>query len=403
MTTRPGWLLNASTATPAQTRQDTRLVPIGTYTPASADALTSRGGLIPGPNPCNLSMSGMTATIAIGRGVVQGTSAQGAYPVAVTVAEAKTIANGHATLDRIDTLWLLVLDTLIDSSGSTLARVEYTQGTPNASPVAPTAPASGTAYLRLWDIRVPANASAGNVPNWVGAGLLTDRRTYTAAVGGIIPDGSAAGAYVGQYRDGGTLQRYNGSSWLAELLLGTGGTVSLGDVTLTRPSSGMLQVNGGLQVTGIGGTVRKVKQADEGRNLTTTLASDTDLSGAALAANCAYAVDATIFYSAHQDADLKLQWTGPAGATFTWHGLCLPTGSTGTVASAIYDAQTLASTYQPGGPDATNTPVMVLRVTGTLYTSGTAGTLGFTWAQGSPRAEQTFIRKGSRIDVTRLA
>jgi hypothetical protein len=255
MTVRSAWLLNASTATPAQNRADTRLSPLGTFTPAATDALTSRSGLIPGPGtgPCALTMSGMNATVGIGRGVVQGTSSQGAYPVVVTGADVTTIANGHASLSRIDTLWLIALDTLVDSSGSTLARVEYTQGTPGSGS-APTAPAAGTAYLRLWDITVPAGASSGSVPTWVASGLLADKRTYSTAVGGINPDGATAGAYAGQYRDGGTttgLERYSGSAWESRLYLATSGRVVIGsDVELYRDSANVLRTPDALTVDG---------------------------------------------------------------------------------------------------------------------------------------------------------
>lgn len=211
MTVRSGWLLN-----PGQTRADTRLSPTGTMTPTGST--TTRAGVIPGGTPLNLSMSGMVATISTGRAVVQGTSTQGAYPEVVTVAETVTIANGHASLPRIDTLFIAVYDQLFDASGQTLALIAYTQGTPNASPTAPTAPAFGTSYLRLWDIQVPAGASAGAPPNWTGLGLLTDRRVFTASVGGIVPTAdSVAGAYAGQWRDNattGALERWDGSAWV---------------------------------------------------------------------------------------------------------------------------------------------------------------------------------------------
>lgn len=288
MTVRSAWLLNAATATPAQNRQDTRLAPLGTMAPAAADSLTSRGGLIPGPGtgPCNLTMSGMSATISIGRGVVQGTSAQGAYPVVVTAADTRTINDGHATLARVDTLWLIALDDLVDASGSTLARIEYTPGTPASSPVAPTAPATGSAYLRLWDIRVPAAASAGSVPNWTGLGLLTDRRTYTAAVGGIIPDGTAAGAYPAQYRDGGTttgLERYTGSVWESRVYLGTAGQLVIGtDVNLRRDGANVLATDDGFRSThasmasaftesSVAATVNSTTYTDSGTVVSTTV------------------------------------------------------------------------------------------------------------------------------------
>ncbi|MFD7413537.1 hypothetical protein [Kitasatospora purpeofusca] len=207
MTVRSAWHPN-----PGQTRADTRLSPIGTMTPTGST--TTRAGVVPGGTPLALSMSGMTGTIAIGRAAVQGTSAQGAYPVVVTAAETFTVANGHASLIRYDTVWLIAYDTLYDASGQTLVAVVYQQGTAGAgSP--PSAPASGTAYLRLWDIQVPSGASAGAPPNWVGGGLLTDKRVYTVALGGINPGGSSvAGQYAGQYRDNaGLLERYTGSAW----------------------------------------------------------------------------------------------------------------------------------------------------------------------------------------------
>lgn len=403
MTVRSGWLLNASTATPAQSRADTRLAPIGTMTPTGA--LTSRSGVIPGGTPLLLTGTGMSGSVATGRAIIQGSGTQGAYPVVITAAEAITIANGHASLPRIDSVFLIAYDTLFDTSGLTLARIEYVQGTANAIPSAPAPPATTNSALRLWDILVPAGASAGSPINWGTA--LTDRRVYTVPAGGICPDPAAAGAYAGQWRDGagatGILERYSGSAWEAAVRLGNSGLLSLGDVSLTRSATSTLQVNGNLAVTGIGQVIAKVKGADLGRNNTTTLTADPDLSGIAVAAGCTYAVDATIFYSAHQDVDLKIQWSGPAGATLVWHGDCLPTGSTGTTGTTIYDAQNIGSTYVPGGPDTGNATIMTLRVTGTLVVAGTAGTFGLTWAQNVSNAVQTFLRAGSRLRLERIA
>jgi len=250
VTVRSGWHYNSPAQSPGQTRQDTRLVPVGTFTPV--DAMTSRPGVIPGGTPLLLTGSVMTGSIAVGRAVVQGTSAQGAYPVAVTAAEPITVANGHASLPRIDSVFLVVYDQLYDSSGVTLAAITYVQGTAASSPTAPPAPGTSNSALRLWDILVPAGASAGSPINWATA--LTDRRTYTGAVGGITPDGATSGAHSGQYRDGGTttgLERWNGSSWEPRLYLGTAGQVIIGsDTNIKRVSANVLGTDDSFSIGG---------------------------------------------------------------------------------------------------------------------------------------------------------
>ncbi|MCT9090584.1 hypothetical protein N4G70_17225 [Streptomyces sp. ASQP_92] len=208
MTVRAAWLLPTG-----QTREDTRLAPLGTMAPETA--MTSRDGVIAGGSALNATGAGMQVQIATGRALVQGTAAQGAYPVAVTSPETLTVADGNAQFTRIDSVVLRVLDGLYDTSEQTLARVELVQGDATATPTAPTLP---PACLRLWDVTVPAGASAGTGGlTWASA--LADRRRYTASYGGIIPRGwglSFAGAYVGQYRDNGTgLDRWDGTAWQA--------------------------------------------------------------------------------------------------------------------------------------------------------------------------------------------
>ncbi|MFD7106086.1 hypothetical protein [Streptomyces celluloflavus] len=207
MTVRTAWLLPQG-----QTREDTRLAPLGTMAPA--DALGSRPGVIAGGDPLAATGVGaMQLQISTGRAVVQGTAAQGAYPVAVTAPETVAVADGDAQYARVDTVALRVLDGLYDTSEQTAAMVEIVQGAPSATPSAP--PLSAAA-LPLWDIAVPAGASAGvGGIDWSRA--LTDRRAYTAAYGGILPRGGAStdpGAYPGQYRDNGTgLERWDGDAW----------------------------------------------------------------------------------------------------------------------------------------------------------------------------------------------
>ncbi|MEU3102922.1 hypothetical protein [Streptomyces griseoflavus] len=207
MTVRAAWLLPGGAGQPGQTREDTRLAPVGTMTPAGE--LTSRPGVIPGGDPFAATAAGaMSLQIGVGRAVVQGTLAQGAYPVAVDAPEVVAFTDGDALFDRIDTVVLRVYDGLFDTDGKTLAAIEVVVGTASENPVGPSV---GTAALPLWNVTVPAGASAGvGGIDWNSA--LFDRRKHTVAVGGIVPRGALAdtGAYEGEYRDlGGTLQRWN--------------------------------------------------------------------------------------------------------------------------------------------------------------------------------------------------
>jgi hypothetical protein len=212
VTVRTAWLLPGGTG-PGQTREDTRHAPLGAMTPAGE--LASRPGVIPGGNPfAAVGAGAMSLQVGVGRAVVQGTLAQGAYPVAVDAPETVTFADGDAQFARIDTVVLRVYDGLYDTSGQTLARIEIIGGAPSDTPVAPSV---GNAALPLWNVTVPAGTSAGaGGIDWTSA--LFDRRKYTVAVGGIVPRGALAdtGAYDGQYRDaGGELQRWDaaGAVW----------------------------------------------------------------------------------------------------------------------------------------------------------------------------------------------
>lgn len=210
MTVRAAWLLPGGAGNPGQTREDTRLAPVGTMTPAGE--LVSRPGVIPGGDPFAATGAGaMSLQIGVGRAVVQGTQAQGAYPVCVDAPEVVTFADGDPLFDRIDTVVLKVYDGLFDTSGQTLAAIEVVVGTPAETPVGPSV---GPAALPLWNVTVPAGASAGvGGIDWGSA--LFDRRRHTVAVGGIVPRGALddVGAYEGQYRDlGGRLQRWSASA-----------------------------------------------------------------------------------------------------------------------------------------------------------------------------------------------
>ncbi|MEV6073954.1 hypothetical protein AB0L80_02385 [Streptomyces sp. NPDC052069] len=236
MTVRSAWLLPGGNS-PGQTREDTRLAPLGTMLPDGE--LTTRAGVIPGGNPFAATGAGaMALQIGIGRGTAQGTTAQGAYPLALDAPQTVTFGDGDALFARVDTVALRVYDQLFDVHGKNLAALEVIQGDPDATPTAPTLePAS----LPLWDVTVPAGTSAGvGGIDWNSA--LTDRRRYTVAVGGVIPRAATAeqGAYDGQYADmGGVLMRWSATAgeWQPyrpprELEVATSGMVMAAGYTL---------------------------------------------------------------------------------------------------------------------------------------------------------------------------
>lgn len=252
MTVRAAWLLPGGT-TPGQTREDTRLTPVGTMTPDGE--LTTRAGVIPGGDPFAATSAGaMSLQIGVGRGAVQGTAAQGAYPVAVTSPETVTFTDGTAQFARIDSVVVHVYDGLYDVSGQTLAAVEVVEGQATATPSPPLLPPG---CLRLWDVTVPAGASAGTGGiDWGVA--LADRRQYTTAVGGIVPPGAAdayAGAYDGQYRDTGAgLERWSAAddAWEAYPPPAVGWqayTPTLGNLAIGNGSVRARYIRDGNQIT----------------------------------------------------------------------------------------------------------------------------------------------------------
>lgn len=402
MTVRSVWHIN-----PGQTRADTRLSPVGTWTPT--DATQTRGGVVPGGTALNLTGATMTGTIAIGRAVVQGTATQGAYGVVVTAAETFTVANGHASLARIDSVFAVAYDQLYDTSGQTLAAIVYTQGTAASSPTAPTAPATGTAYLKLWDIAVPAGASAGSPINWATA--LTDQRVYTTAVGGITPGSTVAGAYAGQWRDnGGVLERYTGSAWESALRTQNSGQVLVGDVPLTRSATTTLQVGGNavvtgnLTVNGIGQTQFAIKGTTTSATNNATQTDDGTLQ-ATIAAAGTYTFDVSLLVgSGDANADIRVGFSFPTGTCHFFgegaHPTALTTGSA-SVGEWFPIINATSGTSWLGYAVSSNLPLSV-RLSGVLIATAT-GTLKLQWAQEFASSTPTQLLAGSWMRTRRDA
>ena len=123
-----------------------------------------------------------------------------------------TVQAASPSQPRIDLVIAHVYDAVDDSGTLNQWALEVVKGTPASSPVAPAAP---TNSITLAQVLVPANASS------ITTADITDTRTYTVALGGVLPalsTGKPAQPYQGQViynTDTGQVQVYNGTSWQA--------------------------------------------------------------------------------------------------------------------------------------------------------------------------------------------
>lgn len=175
---------------------------------SNGSALGSVSGVRPGDPGLTVTLSGTTINCSAGVAAVA-YPGQGVYRVAFpTSVSPGAYTAAHATLNRIDLVYLRVWDTAVDASGLTKGDIVYLAGTPSSTPVAPT-PTGTQIYMPLATITVLSVANGGT------ASVSTSVRPVTVAPGGIWPSATAPSSpYTGQYYDNGTdLLRWNGSSW----------------------------------------------------------------------------------------------------------------------------------------------------------------------------------------------
>lgn len=100
--------------------------------------------------------------------------------------------------------------------------------------------------------------------------------------------------------------------------------------------------------------------------------------------------------------DIKIAWTGPAGAALSWgvHGANTSVTTSTGVGSVNMQTRTIAEFASFGGGDSAGTTALAF---GTLTTAGTAGTLQLQWAQETSNAVATNVRAGSRLTLRRTA
>lgn len=239
---------------------ETRLVGAGDVM-GDGTALGSRSGVRPGDPGLTVTLAGSTINVSAGVAMI-GYSGQGVYRVALPSSTSPgTLTAAHATLARIDLVYLRVWDNAVDASGLNKGDVVYLAGTASSTPSAPT-PAGTQIYMPLATINVPPSGGGS-------ASVSTAVRPVTVAPGGILPTSTAPSSpYTGQYYDdGSTLKRWNGSAWrtVSALVPSFSDQVSMPasfttgaftdfasgnwpPVTITVPQSGMVEITIGAAV-----------------------------------------------------------------------------------------------------------------------------------------------------------
>ncbi|MCX4703857.1 hypothetical protein [Streptomyces sp. NBC_01373] len=144
-----------------------------------------------------------------------------------------------------------------------------------------------------------------------------------------------------------------------------------------------------------------VKNSNEDRAATTTLAADTDLT-VTLEANAVYKVSIFIRYAALSVAGFQTDWTVPSGASGNrW---ALGAGSTQVSSDNVggrWGVHTFATACEYG--DRNHATNLMGALEEAIVTTTNAGTLALRWAQATSNATATRVGAGSCLIVQRLS
>lgn len=119
--------------------------------------------------------TGFGLSYAVGRGaaIIDG------HPFALDVAQLDSIPTAHASLPRIDLIYLAFYSSAATEPG--MWEIGYLAGTPAASPVTPTPTVTDGSYIPLASVRVDAGVTS------IASGKVTDLREFTTPTGtGIV-------------------------------------------------------------------------------------------------------------------------------------------------------------------------------------------------------------------------
>lgn len=183
---------------------------------ANSSAGGARAGVRPGDPGLAVSLAGTTVNVSAGAGSAWRTG-QGLYRYQLAATSPGVLTAAHASLSRIDLVYVRVWDNTVDASGLNKADTVYLAGTAGSG-VAPT-PGATEIYTVLATITVPSVGGGGTG----SATVSTAARDITVAPGGILPVPSAglatAGLYAGQARYNlvrNVLEFWTGSAWASQ-------------------------------------------------------------------------------------------------------------------------------------------------------------------------------------------
>jgi hypothetical protein len=135
-----------------------------------------------------------------------------------------------------------------------------------------------------------------------------------------------------------------------------------------------------------------VKPSDQSVTSSTTLVNDTALL-LPVAANALYTFNLVLLLIANDTAQIKMQFTGPAGATMQSGIMGFNTGATfGATTRAIATPVTFT------GNGVAQVPLFWQ---GTVQTVGTPGTFQFQWAQNTSNGTACTVKVGSSLCLVR--
>lgn len=148
-----------------------------------------------------------------------------------------------------------------------------------------------------------------------------------------------------------------------------------------------------------------IKSADESVTNSTTMQDDNHLV-LPLLANNEYWLECFIIYGANATADIRIDFTIPAGTThdFTHGGIRLGHNTADGFDNISRSRfQEISTQGTVGGFHATaNTDLGVIPLEGKIVVGGTAGNIQFQWAQNTANATATVVKANSLMVLQRL-
>lgn len=184
----PLWM-DASAGSPAYTAQEIRMG-LAAFATGAGASLGVRSGVRQSGSGTDFlvqqqTVANMSVKVNPGVFIAQGaiSTTQGPYTYALDAVTTVTISAAHATLSRTDLIVIRIRDANVDTSGQRDGGVTVVTGTAGGG--VPSLPTDAS-YFEIARVAVGAAATSITSAN------ISDKRLYTAALGGVIPFVSTA-------------------------------------------------------------------------------------------------------------------------------------------------------------------------------------------------------------------